>query len=494
MFDYLHQFNSLPQALKDKVSSPQVMSALAELEKRYQVDLAMVVMKVMIKSLDIKDLSSTLISEFNLLTNQAEALTKEMKEKVFAEVADYVGISSEIRSLNLENDLDKLIKASGISIASAELADRLRNILKTYLKGIRSRIDTRQSLTKSVADGGLGLNNLEVDRVFKVCDIEKFQPGGSSPLSSSPSRLTEIMGQDIKEKEVAKIDVAEYDLKKSLASGETKSIAPPSPVKTGEQQKVASENNLDKAEDEPMLKSEDVFSEIQKEINELPDSEGSKVDLEKTDFVVKKPEKSSLFKKIFSEEASRTKKGSIKLAQTVAAVEAAKNQTANLATAKTPNSSAVSLNKEKEEKIAPVKPEKKVIPPQPVMARNKTQVSNKRPRLDDVRVVPKVMGPIEELQFLDLVNFRRLSQNPEEATTKIFNKIKLLEKSGYDKMIAGISAWKKSAVNHLYLKMMQAAISSGKPIKDLASSSPREKFLTYPEIEAIINLNSRLTF
>ncbi|NCU40009.1 hypothetical protein EOL99_03910, partial [Candidatus Falkowbacteria bacterium] len=234
MFDYLHQFNSLPQALKDKVSSPQVMSALAELEKRYQVDLAMVVMKVMIKSLDIKDLSSTLISESNLLTNQAEALTKEMKEKVFAEVADYVGISSEIRSLNLENDLDKLIKASGISIASAELADRLRNILKTYLKGIRSRIDTRQSLTKSVADGGLGLNNLEVDRVFKVCDIEKFQPGGSSPLSSSPSRLTEIMGQDIKEKEVAKIDVAEYDLKKSLASGETKSIAPPSPVKTGE--------------------------------------------------------------------------------------------------------------------------------------------------------------------------------------------------------------------------------------------------------------------
>jgi len=44
MFDYLQQFNSLPKDLKDKVSSPQAMAALAEIENHYQVDLAMIVM------------------------------------------------------------------------------------------------------------------------------------------------------------------------------------------------------------------------------------------------------------------------------------------------------------------------------------------------------------------------------------------------------------------------------------------------------------------
>ncbi|MDI3495990.1 MAG: hypothetical protein PWQ35_11 [Patescibacteria group bacterium] len=478
MFDYLYQFNSLPQALKDKVSSAQVMKSLTELEKRYQVDLAMIVMKIMIKSIDIKDLPSILISEFNLLSNQAEALTKEMKEKIFADVADYVGISSEIRSLNLENDLDKLIKAAGISITSSLLADRLRKILTTYLKGIRSRIDTRQSLTKSVSAGGLGLTDLEVDRVFKVCDIEKFQPSTSSLSPSALSHSTENIEQSTEVKESPNIKVAEYDLKKALASGETKSIALSAEIKTEPEKEaeVISEEKPLEAQDEATLKTEDVLSEIQKEINELPASQGAKIDLEKTAFVVKKPEKSGLFTKLFAEEARQTEKGAIKLAQRIDAVEAMQKQTTR-----------------KDEQVTAVKPEKKIIPPPPVMARNQVQ-PNRRPRLDDVRVVPKVMGPLEELQFLDLVNFRRLSQDPEEATTKIFNKIKLLEKDGYDKMIAGIAAWKKSAVNRLYLKMMQTAIDSGKSIKELANNSPRENFLTYPEIEAIINLNSRLTF
>jgi hypothetical protein len=67
--------------------------------------------------------------------------------------------------------------------------------------------------------------------------------------------------------------------------------------------------------------------------------------------------------------------------------------------------------------------------------------------MQDVRVVPKIMGPIEELQFLDLINFRRLGKTPEEITTKIFNKVKMLERDGYEKMITGITVWKKSPVS-----------------------------------------------
>ena len=41
------------------------MAALAEIENRYQVDLAMIIMKVMIKSLTIKDLPAILLVSFH---------------------------------------------------------------------------------------------------------------------------------------------------------------------------------------------------------------------------------------------------------------------------------------------------------------------------------------------------------------------------------------------------------------------------------------------
>lgn len=106
------------------------------------------------------------------------------------------------------------------------------------------------------------------------------------------------------------------------------------------------------------------------------------------------------------------------------------------------------------------------------------------------------MGPIEELQFLDLLNFRRLGKTPTEISVKIFSKIKLLEADGYDKMVAGVRAWRQSPVNRLYLKMVQEAMSKGMKLKDFAASAEKENKnnLSLSEIEAILEMNSKLVF
>lgn len=106
------------------------------------------------------------------------------------------------------------------------------------------------------------------------------------------------------------------------------------------------------------------------------------------------------------------------------------------------------------------------------------------------------MGPLEELQFLDLVNFRRLGASPAEITAKIFSKIKLLEADGYDKMVLGVHAWRQSPVNRLYLKMVQEAIGKGMTIKDYVLSVQKEnkKYLSWEEIEGILSMNSKLVF
>lgn len=110
--------------------------------------------------------------------------------------------------------------------------------------------------------------------------------------------------------------------------------------------------------------------------------------------------------------------------------------------------------------------------------------------------MPKIMGPLEELQFLDLLNFRRLGKTPLEMTAKVFSKIKLLEAEGYDKMVLGVRAWRQSPVNHLYLKMMQEAILKGMTIKDFALIVQKDSksYLNLEEIEAILSMNSRLIF
>jgi hypothetical protein len=135
--------------------------------------------------------------------------------------------------------------------------------------------------------------------------------------------------------------------------------------------------------------------------------------------------------------------------------------------------------------------------PRPVSARRPILApSSARPRMHDIKPVPKVMGPIEELQFLDPVNFRRLGKTPAETTAKIFAKIKLLEKDGYDKMVAGVRAWRQSPVNRLYLRLGQEAIKSGVFLKDAVAARQKagQEYLSMEEIEAVVNLNSKLVF
>jgi hypothetical protein len=116
--------------------------------------------------------------------------------------------------------------------------------------------------------------------------------------------------------------------------------------------------------------------------------------------------------------------------------------------------------------------------------------------MHDIKPMPKVMGPIEELQFLDVINFRRLGATPAEITAKVLAKIKLLEKDGYDKMVAGVRAWRQSPVSRLYLRLGQEAIAKGLTMKAMVESrkGANQEYLSMEEIEAIVSLNGKLVF
>jgi len=463
VFDYLQQFNSLPQDLRDQVSSPSAMAALADLESKYRVDLAMVVMKIMIKSILPRDFVAYFASELALSPEQANSLAQDLKEKIFAPLADYLGFAPEKHVWDLHQDINALIKEAGLVLPSELLITRFKNVLVTYLKGVRSKIDTRATLAKEVNQGGLHLSPAEIDRVLKICDTQKFSNLAAAPVSPPPpTRLDKIINQ------AEKLSVGEYDLKKALAQ---KTIPPLS----AKNELPAPEERLDL----PAPHTTKSPAPVSPAPSPKPAPPVKPVAPLKTPPIITPPApKSSFLAKLLNKREEK------------AGSQAPAPKIPPLAAKPAPQAPSPKI---------PAVP-KPLVPPPPAhlspAAIRPAQASPSRPQMQDVKPVPKVMGPIEELQFLDLVNFRRLGKTPAEITARLFAKIKLLEKEGYDKMVAGVKAWRQSPVNRLYLRIGQEAIAKGLSLKASAEARQQadQESLHWEEIEAIVSLNSRLVF
>jgi len=478
MFDYLQQFNNLPTNLRNQVSSSSAMATLMELERKYKVDLAMTVMKIMIKNLAVKDLPNYFVSEFNLTSDQAEKLSQEVKEKILLPVADYLGLDKEKRALDLDKDINILIQEASLVLPSETLASRLKGILATYLKGVRNRIDTRATLAKDINSGGLNLSQPEIERVFKVCDNQKFKSLDVNLLPITPPPATRL-DKIINQAEKVQAPIAEYNFKQALAAGQIVKPAKldvdhelPAPDPELDLPAPKKTLNLPQAKDTsskiptsfvpptPLVAPTPVVSSAHPSAPPVV----SKIQVEKS------TKKEGLWNKLFSTKVSQETKTS-----------APKKVISPL----TPSV----------KKTAPTSVSSKPITPKTISAA-RPLVSSTRPKIQDIKPIPKVMGPIEELQFLDLVNFRRLGKTPAEITAKIFSKIKLLERDGYDKMVAGVKAWRQSPVNRLYIKTGQDTLIKGVSLKDLVAARQKDdpSSLNLSEIEAIVSLNSKLVF
>lgn len=119
-----------------------------------------------------------------------------------------------------------------------------------------------------------------------------------------------------------------------------------------------------------------------------------------------------------------------------------------------------------------------------------------KPQMTDVRFVPRLSGPVEELRRMTIQEFRRISKDPRLVCERILDKVDALAETGYDKKIAGIKAWRESPVNQAYLTMTQEALSSGRTIDEVAQRAQQqsETALTPEELRAIVHLNGQLRF
>lgn len=117
------------------------------------------------------------------------------------------------------------------------------------------------------------------------------------------------------------------------------------------------------------------------------------------------------------------------------------------------------------------------------------------PKMTDIRPT-RLLGPVEELRDIKVVDFRRLSKNPSESASRIKSKIDLLGEDSFIKRLSGIDAWKHSEVNQLYLELSNEALQAGKSIETIIENrkGKNQPYISADEIHAIMELNKSLRF
>lgn len=597
MLDYLKKFNDLPKELRDKISSASVMAVISELEAKHQIDLAAIVMRVMVKQISPQNLESYFVNQHLLKAEAARDLATEMISRVFRGVGKYLDINNDAiinKLVKIETgskaaaasnvlferqaaviataqpsvddyDLDDLIKEACLTFPGESLNSRFKNIILTYFKGIRTKIDTRAVLKKEFALGGVNLGEDEIDRIFRISDRRLRQHHSLMIMPTKPlKKLDRIISQS------EHVGGEEYDLKKSLAAKKIDNGPRPLPaapirvpelvnrsvttLDTGHELKAAL-SQLDTSHELVSHSFLDMSHELNAPVSaDLRHRLPAAKPLLDTSHKLNTPAALVAVSSLVTEH-------SLPLIKKQAPVILVGSKNLNIKQEK-PESLAVnrslppspkySVNKQKFLSSAIKKPQDSTAKPAPaipvvsepsvrplastdkkviattnkivpvVMAEKKnistlvnpiSAITSERPKsslaasrattipgsgfgMHDIKPIPKVMGPLEELRFLDLVNFRRLGKTPEESIQKILNKIKLLEKDGYDRMVAGVKSWRQSPVNRLYLRLGQEAVIKGKSFKEIVElyQQKSQNSLNMSEIEAIVSLNGKLIF
>ncbi|MDP2708493.1 MAG: hypothetical protein Q8O93_00355 [bacterium] len=443
MLAYLKKFNNLPAAARAKVSNKQAIAAVEALEREYNIALAALIMKVMVGEVKRGELKDYLLKE-NLSPDKAGRLAGELEEKFFppepvnepaetarpamdaapAGEAKVKGASfffsaddeAEIRELAqkiempaaaawLDDMLKLIIDRAQINFGSADLAARFSQIIKTYLRGIRNRLETKNTLTKPFLNGGLSFDDDSADKVMalaeKVINSKKDEPIKPLPKIN----LAELEKESLAEKREIPRDAA-YDF--SRLRDQAKKI----------------KNDLKKLD-------------TGHELAPLPPAA-------KKDQPVKPPAP-------------------------------------------------------KPKRVGETGPPKAEAGNMPLIKRRfEAENLNQSPKVkvEDVKYVPRVMSPLDELKYMDLANFRRLDSEPLRVADKISGKLSLLEEEDYGKKLEGIKAWRTSPIYGLYLEIGHLSISENKPVDVIIEEKKMrgEDFLTSKEFEAIMDLNKSLRF
>ncbi|MAF25538.1 hypothetical protein CL634_08210 [bacterium] len=150
----------------------------------------------------------------------------------------------------------------------------------------------------------------------------------------------------------------------------------------------------------------------------------------------------------------------------------------------------------KSAKSIPEIPDRKPLPTSQKSVASSLDTQIKKQPTKDIKLKPRLTGPIEEVGTLTLADWRRLGDDPQEISQAILVKFKALAKESFAEHTKAVLAWRNSPLYQDYLAIGQASISQKRPIEEIINTnkSSGKETLSEAEVDAIMELNKHLRF
>ncbi len=494
MLEYIEKYNRLPKEVRDKLSGPEVMAAIEDLENKYKTDLVSFVIRVAIKEIPAGEMSQYLINEHSINEADADSLAKDLMENVFYGVKEHLALFE-----GAENRLGDTVKQSEIKDDSPLLSPKAPLTIKTEknpalhspfyfsaedeedVKNISAKFAhlPQQDDHKSKIDG-------YIDELIREVNIHF----SSEATSSRFRQILKTYFLGIRDRLSTKVTFAKtYD--SGGLSLDEKTIemvlgAADNKIKTLKEKGIALEDALLAGKKLTIEGPRDIDYDLKRELEQ-----GN---------IKKREEVFTLNALDTSHEIAPPHPAEVKT-PSVNVFPQVENKAVGI---KAHNGKTPEAPKKTAVDTAFQEP---IIPTDKIVAFSRPADSGKKIKMDDVVFVPKekketsssvrfVMGPIDELKNMDTTSFRRLARDPKAACEKIREKIQLLQDEDYGKKLEGIKGWRTSPIYRLYLAIGQESILEKKSVSEILLARQRagKDSLSQDEFDAIMDINKALRF
>ncbi|MDA2921731.1 hypothetical protein MYX07_00510 [Patescibacteria group bacterium AH-259-L07] len=368
--------------------------------------------------------------------------------------------------INLNTAIKNAMEGAGLTLPDQALQKRFENIAKSYFGNVRTEIETRIVLKRDTKVGGMGLDDETADKVINIFKKEKPQVTVEEPVKTPGVKQA--------------ISKPTPGVSKKPDTGLAKELRPPEELiaaetrmqavsrKPEEKPKKALEEKLPPKADQPRAEKEpEIKPEPKLEEKQAPVSEPRLVQEKK----VEPPKEVKIEEKVEPKRAP---------------------QAAPKAGAPPPTPEPPKAEPEKPPSPAPIKP---VTPPVPEIRKPAAQPPEGKPIAEEIRVKPRAQGPVDELRYLTLGDWRRWGST-QDAAQKIQDKINLLAEESLTKKAEAVKAWKESEISKLYLQLGEESINEGKSVEEVIKDRQQtgKQTLTKEEFDAVVGLNRKLRF
>lgn len=134
---------------------------------------------------------------------------------------------------------------------------------------------------------------------------------------------------------------------------------------------------------------------------------------------------------------------------------------------------------------APILPTKPKVPGVPVVK-----------KASDIKQGPRLVGPIDELRIMTMIDFRRLSPDVSVRIQKIRSKIDVIGQDGPHEKIRAVQAVEQSEPMRLYRDLLKRSLISQRSIQELSAEQKnlKQPYLESEEIAALAQFLTQIRY